>query len=277
MALGAAGALLLGVALLAHVSPAQASGISIRLLGLATRGTISIWDGANIDLSNLDPHQTYEVVVTTSDPTIVGIGDCLGASEWHTFTGSTFRSLRFAIRACTPGQATVTVQVFLAGANSAAASVSQHVTALPMPSVVPHQRAAAERAVAELADVKPPNQHVRNFLAGGIVVQRPFPPRLSGYVSAATATATIVNWATWWTSPPTGGVDIIGFQIRYWPNNEPSRVTSAAIANPNVWQYRLTGLAANTWYTINMRACTNQEDCTAAEWTGDYEFRTLPG
>ena len=277
MALGAAGALLLGVALLGHVSPAQATGIGIRLHDLVSRIGVSFWDGGIIDLSNLDPHQTHEVLVTTSNPSIVGIGDCLGASEWTTFTGSPSRSFWFVMRGCAPGQATVTIQVFLAGAPSAAASLSHHVTTGPFPNVVPHQRAARDRALASLADVEPANQNWRNIVAGGIVVQRPFAPRLFGYVSTATTTETIASWATWWASAPTGGVDIIGYQMRYWPNHEPSRITTVAIPNANVWQYRLTGLVPNSWHTINIRACTNQEDCTAAEWSYDYEFRTLPG
>ena len=40
------------------------------------------------------------------------------------------------MRGCAPGNATVTVEVRLAGANSAAASVSQHVTVLPIPDYV---------------------------------------------------------------------------------------------------------------------------------------------
>ena len=288
MSLGAAGALLLSVALLAHVSPAKAyaystqvqdpqSGIIIHLWDLVPRIGISGGDGGNIDLGNLDPHQTYELVVTTSAPSIVGIGDCLGVSEWTTFTGSPSRRFWFAIRGCAQGQATVTIEVFLAGVNSPAASLTHHVTAYPIPSVVPHQRAALERALASLADVEPVNQNWRNFLAGGIVVQRPFAPILTGYRSSATTTMTIVSWHTWWASPPTGGVDIIGYQMRYWPNHDPSRVSTVEITDANAWQYRITGLVPNAWHTINMRACTNQEDCTAAEWTGDYEFKTLPG
>ena len=108
-------------------------------------------------------------------------------------------------------------------------------------------------------------------------MQRPFAPRLFGYVSTATTTTTVASWATWWASAPTGGVDIIGYQMRYWPNHDPSRITTVAIPNPYVWQYRLTGLVPNSWHTINIRACTNQEDCTTAEWSHDYQFRTTPG
>ena len=288
MTLTAAGAFLLSVALLAHVRPVQAyaystqiqdpeSGIIIHLWDLVPRIEVTIWDGGTIDLGNLDPHQTYEVLVSTSNPSIVGIGDCLGVSEWTTFTGSPSRGLRFGIRGCAAGQVTVTIQVFLAGVNSPAASLVYHVTAFHIPSVVPHQQAALDRAYASLAEVEPVNQNVRNFLAGGIVVQRPFPPIMLGYRRAATTTSTLVNWATWWASAPTGGVDIIGFQMRYWPNHEPSRITTVEITNGYAWQHRITGLAANTWYTINMRACTNQEDCTAAEWSYDGEFKTPPG
>ena len=271
LALGTAGAFLLGVALLGHVSPGQATGIGIRLWDLVSRGEVSIWDMGIVDLSNLDAHQTYEVVVTTSNSRIVGIGDCLGASEWSTITGSTSRSLAFVIRGCTPGHATVTIEVFAGGATSAAARVIQHVTIVPIPQVVPHQRAAAERAKKE----------VRDLLAGGVLlqrpVQRPFPPRLFGYVSRATTSTTTVSWATWWPSAPTGDVETIGFQIRYRPYYEPSNITSAEIFDANAWQHRLTGLAPDTWYAINMRACTNQGGCTSAPWSHDYQFKTLPG
>ena len=288
MTLTAAGAFLLCVALLAHVRPMQAnaystqiqdpqSGIIIHLRDLVPRVDISIWDGGYIDLGNLDPHQTYELVVSTSHPSIVGIGDCLGASEWTTFTGSPSRRFTFAIRGCAQGQVTITIAVFLAGANSPAASLTYPVTAFLIPSVVAHQRAAFERAMASLADVEPVNQNVRNFLAGGIVVQRPFPPRLYGYRSSATTTTTLVSWANWWASAPTGGVDISGYQMRYWPSHDQSRISTVEITDANVWQYRITGLAANTSYKINMRACTNQEDCTAAEWSRDYELTTPPG
>ena len=288
MTLTAAGAFLLSVALLAHVRPGQAyaystqiqdpqSGIIIHLWDLVPRIAIAHGDGGNIDLGNLDPHQTYEVMVSTSNASIVGIGDCLGVSEWTTFTGSPSRRLWFAIRGCAQGQATVTIQVFPAGVNSPAASLAYHVTAFPILSVVAHQRAALERAMASLADVEPVNQNVRNFLAGGIVVQRPFRPILTGFRNSATATSTIVSWHTWWASAPTGGVDIIGYQMRYWPDHDPSRISTVEITDASVWQHRITGLVANTSYNINMRACTNQEDCTAAEWTGDYEFKTLPG
>ena len=281
MALGAVGAFLLSVALLGHVSAAQANqhgtqsqapetGLSIRLSDLVSRIEVSIWDGGNIDLSNLDADQTYEVVVTSSSPSIVGIGDCLGASEWHTFTGATSRSLRFVIRGCTPGNATVTIEVFPVGANSAAASLIHHVTTVPIPNVVPHQRAAAERA----------KQAVRDLLAriGQVqTVQRPFPPRLFGYVSSATTTATTVSWTTWWASAPTGDVEITGFQILYWPYYEPSETTTVEITDANAWQHRLTGLAAGTWYTINMRTCTNHYGCAAGTWSPDYWFKTPTG
>ena len=243
---------------------------SIRLWDLVERIEVSIWDGGTIDLANLDADQTYEVVVSSSSPSIVGIGDCLGASEWGTFTGSTALSLRFVVRGCTVGDATVTIEVFRAGADSAAASVSQHMTTIPIPSVPPHQQASVERA----------RQEVRDLLAQGgpeRPVQRPFPPRLFGYVSSATATATTVSWMTWWASPPTGGVEITGFQMRYWPHYEPSNTTTVEITDADAWQHRLTGLAADTWYKVQMRACTNQEDCSTAEWSYDYGFKTQPG
>ena len=250
--------------------PAPETAPAVRLWDLVEQIEVSIWDGGTLDLSNLAADQTYEVMVSSSHPSIVGIGDCLGASEWTTFTGSTSRSLRFAIRGCTAGNATVIVEVFRAGADSAAASLIHHVTAIPIPSVPEFQRASVERA----------KQEVRDLLARGgpeRPLQRPYPPRLFGYVSSATSTATIVSWATWWATPPTGGVEITGFQLRYWPYYNPSEATALEIGNANAWQHRLSGLSPDTWYAVAMRTCTNQDDCEAADWSFDYQFKTPPG
>jgi hypothetical protein len=243
----------------------------IRISDLVERITVSYLDGGTIDLSSLDADQTYEVLVTSNNPSIVGISDCLGASEWTTFTGSTSRSFWFVIRGCTPGNATVTIKVRPAGATSAAANLSQQVTVEPIPDWVwARHRASAEEGMQSVRDA---------FARAAQVppVQRPFPPRLFGYVSSATAIATTVSWATWWATAPTGGVEITGYQMRYWPHGEPSKATTVEITGANAWQHRLTGLAADTWYTIQMRACTNQEDCSTAEWSWEYQFKTQPG
>ena len=243
---------------------------NIRLWDLVARITVSYWDGGTLDLSNLDADHTYEVVVSSSSPSVVGIGDCLGASEWGTFTGSTSLSLRFVMRGCTPGNATVTIEVRPAGANSAAASLIHHVTVEPIPDFVWAQhRASAEEGMQSVRDAFARAAQVRP-------VQRPFPPRLFGYVSSATTTATTVSWATWWATAPTSDVEIIGFQMRYWPHVEPSKATTVEITGANAWQHRLTGLAVDTWYAVQMRACTNQEDCSTAEWSHVYGFKTLP-
>ena len=243
---------------------------SLRLSDLVGLLTISIWDLGIIDLSNLDADQTYEVVVTSSSPSIVGIGDCLGASEWHTLTGSTSRSLRFVIRGCTLGNATVTIEVFPRGASSVAASLIHHVTTDPIPSVPPHQQASVERA----------KQEVRDILARGRPVRperRPYPPRLFRSGRGATATAITVSWAIRWAAPPADDVEITGFQMQYWPHDDPSKTTTAEITNVSNWQRSLTGLAADTSYTVKMRACTNQDDCAEAEWSHEYRFKTRPG
>ena len=243
---------------------------SIRLSDLVSLLDVSIWDGGVLDLANLDADQTYEVLVSSSNPAVVGIGDCLGPSEWSTITGSTSRSMWFVMRGCALGDATVTAEVRLAGASSAAASLNHHVTTFVVTSVPEFQRDSLERAM----------QEVRDLVARGgpeRPVQRPYPPRLSGYVSSATTTATRVNWATWWATAPTGDVAITGFQMRYWPVYEPSKTTTLEITDANTWQHRITGLSADTWYAITMRACTNQDDCSTAEWSHEYQFKTQPG
>ena len=243
---------------------------NIRLWDLVERITVSYLDGGTLDLSNLDADQTYEVLVSSSNPSIVGISDCLGPSEWTTFTGSASRSLRFAIRGCTTGSATVTIEVRPAGANSAAASVTHHVTVEPIPDWVWAQhRASTEEDMQSVRDAFARAAQVRP-------VQRPFPTRLFGFVSGATTTATTVSWATWWATAPTNDVEIIGFQMQYWPHVEPSKATTVEIAGANVWRHRLTGLAPDTWYTIRVRACTNQDDCSTAEWSHQTGFTTLP-
>ncbi len=244
---------------------------SIRLSGLVARITVSYWDGGTLDLSNLDADQTYEVLVTSSSPSNLGIGDCLGASEWTTITGSTSRSFWFVMRGCTVGNATITVEVRPTGAGIASASVIHHVTVEPIPDFVWAQhRASAEEGMQSVRDAFARAAQVRP-------VQRPFPPRMFGYVRSATTTATTVSWATWWATGPTDDVEIIGFQMRYWPHDEPSNVKTVEITGANAWQHRLTGLSPDTWYAITMRACTNQEDCSTAAWSFDHEFKTQPG
>ena len=45
---------------------------NIRLWDLVARITVSYWDGGTLDLSNLDADHTYEVVVSSSSPSVVG-------------------------------------------------------------------------------------------------------------------------------------------------------------------------------------------------------------
>ena len=240
---------------------------SIRLSSLVERITVSIVDRGTIDLSNLEADRTYEVVITSSSPSIVGIGDCLGASEWTTLTGSASRSLWFFMRGCAPGSATVTLEVRLAGASSAAARVSQHVTVLPIPDYIWAEFGeSAEEAMQSVRDAVARAAQVRSM-------QRPFPPRLSGHESSPTT----VIWTTWWASAPTGDVAITGYQIRYWPTSDRSKTITVEITGANAWQHRLTGLAADTRYGVEIRACTNQEDCSTAEWSLADGFRTPPG
>ena len=241
-------------------SQAPGTAPSIRLSRLVERITVSNVDRGTIDLSNLDADQTYEVVVSSSSPSIAGIGDCLGASEWTTLTGSTSRSLWFFMGGCTPGNATVTVEVRLAGASSAAASVSQHVTVLPIPDYIWAEFGeSAEEAMQSVRDAFARAAQVRSM-------QRPFPPRLLGHVSSPTT----VTWATWWASAPTGDVAITGYQLRYWPTSDRSETITVEITGANAWQHRLTGPAADTWNAVTIRACTNQEGCSTAEWSLGY-------
>lgn len=243
---------------------------TIRLSSLVEAITVSIVDRATIDLSNLNADQTYEVVASSSSPRIVGIGDCPGASEWTTVTEAMSRTLWFFIRGCAPGTATVTVEVRPAGATSAAASVSQHVTVEPIPAYVWAEfRESAEEAMQSIRDAF--------ARARERPVQRPFPPRLSEDVSSATTTAATVSWATWWATAPTGDVATTGFQLRYWPREDRSGTTTLEITDANAWRHSLTGLAPDTWYVFTVRACTIQEDCSTAEWSLGAAFKTLPG
>ena len=245
------------------------TGLTVRLHDLVPRGHVASWDGAQIDLSNLDADQTYEVVVSSSNPSVVGIRNCLGPSEWTTFTGLTSRSLRFSVRSCALGTATVTVEVRLAGATSAAASLSQQRSTEPIPSVPEFQRPLVEQDKRE----------VRDLLARGgpeRPVQRPYPPSLFGYVGSASKTATTVSWATWWATPPTGDVQITGYQLQYWPQSDRSKVTTLEFTDPNTWQHRLSGLTADSWYRVQLRACTNHQDCSETEWSHAHGFKARP-
>ncbi len=252
-------------------SRAPAAALGIRLSDLVEQITVSIWDGGTIHLSNLDAAQTYDVVVSSTNPSIVGIGDCLGASEWTTISGSTTRDFWFVMRGCAPGTATVTIEVFPVGSSGATPSLIHHVTVSPIPDYVWREfTESAEEAMQSVRDAFARAAQVRPVLG-------PFPPRLFGYVSSATATATTVSWATWWATGPTRDLEITGFQMQYWPRNQPSQTTTVQITGANAWQHRLTGLAPDTWYAVKLRACTNRGDCAAAEWSFNHQFKTQPG
>ena len=248
---------------------AQSQAPAAQISDLVEKITVSIVDRGTIDLSNLDAERTYEVLLSSSSPSIVGIGDCLGASEWTTITGSASRTMWFFMRGCAPGTATVTIQVFPIGANSAAASASQQVTVLPIPGYVRREFAeSAEEATQSVRDAVAQAAQVRPVL-------RPFPPRLLVH---ATSLYT-VTWATWWASPPTAGLAITGYQVKYWywSENDRSKATIIEITDANAWRHTFTRPVADKEYVVNIRACTNQEDCSTAEWSQAVWFTTPPG
>ena len=109
-------------------------------------------------------------------------------------------------------------------------------------------------------------------------LDQPYPPRLFGYVSSATATAITVSWTTWWATPPTGDVEITDYQLRYWSNSDRSKITTLEFTDPNTWRHRLTGLVADTSHGVQVRSCTNQADCTADGWPHGHGagLRTRP-
>ncbi len=268
------GALMLSAAWLGQIAPllAQedeapapeatgASGVTIRMDDLVDRITYTIVDRFEVQLSGLSASATYEVRVS-SDGARLGIGGCGTAARSQTATVSreTAQDLLFIVWACGLGAGTVTAEVRAAGAATAAVTVSQGVTVLPIPDYVPAaERRAAERSLRGVSGATTPVK------TPGIVMDLQHG-----------RFATEIEYT--WSKPASGSFPLSGYGVLMWKGSEdhPGWGEAVNLAAGTV-RKRYTGLELNTLYKFRIHAC-NQDPHTKASycgwWTDIHEVRT---
>ncbi|MCY3748568.1 MAG: fibronectin type III domain-containing protein [Chloroflexi bacterium] len=246
------GGLLLSAALLGHVAPLLAQeGVGIAFDDLSSYPTETTVDGFNVQLTNLDADVAYQVVVSSDNAAAVGVGACGTATQTRSVTGATAQDLRFLIYACAVAPVTLTAEVRLAGAATAAATVSRALTVLDFPVGAP---AGVRGVVASRGPTK----------AGtpGIVPEVRF--------DSITSTSAQANWG----KPSSGGDDLTGFGLLLWTGPDHPNYGDAFVVGKDSRNHVYTGLQPNTTYKFRIHACNGDDSC--GHWTHPpVEFTTL--
>ena len=246
-------ALLVVATLLGHYAPLQAqegeapeatgaSGVSIRMDDLVGLITYSIVHRFEVQVSHLDAAATYDVVVSSSNASALGIGGCGTAAQTATVTGATTQTLYFIVYACGVGAGTVTAEVRRAGAATAEVAVSQGVTAAPIPDWVPDDERPVRGASGAVAQVGTPG-FVKN-------------PRLEQIMTTSVV-------ATWDTPTGNGGVDLSGYGLLFWHEDEehPSYRDDVLVKGLIPREHTYTGLQHDATYKFRIHACNKTPAC----------------
>ena len=240
---------------------AQAAGgaaVGIRLSGLSSAPTHTTVDQFTLEVSNLSAAAIYQVVVSSSNATALGLGGCGTASQTETVTGVTAQALRFVVYACALGDGTITAEVRPSGAAAAAATASQRLSVVAIPDEA-------------LTDARGAARNVARSGTPGIV---------SGIHFDGISTTSF--WAKWSAPGDTGGVPLTRFQIEHWrhdPANPTSRngLTATTVDSGTSRSKTLRELASNTEYAMKMRACNGPHNSNCSPWSADHRFTTIGG
>ena len=240
---------------------AQAAGgaaVGIRLSGLSSAPTHTTVDQFTLEVSNLSAAAIYQVVVSSSNATALGLGGCGTASQTETVTGVTAQVLRFVVYACALGDGTITAEVRPSGAAAAAATASQRLSVVAIPDEA-------------LTDARGAARNVARSGTPGIV---------SGIHFDGISTT---SFRAKWSAPgDTGGVPLTRFQIEHWrhdPANPTSRngLTATTVDSGTSRSKTLRELASNTEYAMKMRACNGPHNSNCSPWSADHRFTTIAG
>ena len=240
---------------------AQAAGgaaVGIRLSGLSSAPTHTTVDQFTLEVSNLSAAAIYQVVVSSSNATALGLGGCGTASQTETVTGVTAQALRFVVYACALGDGTITAEVRPSGAAAAAATASQRLSVVAIPDEA-------------LTDARGAARNVARSGTPGIV---------SGIHFDGISTT---SFRAKWSAPgDTGGVPLTRFQIEHWrhdPANPTSRngLTATTVDSGTSRSKTLRELASNTEYAMKMRACNGPHNSNCSPWSADHRFTTIAG
>ena len=248
-----AAALLLSAAWLGQIAPLLAQdGVGIAFDDLSSYPTETTVDGFNVQLTNLDADVAYQVVVSSDNPTAVGVGACRTASRTRSVTGVEAQDLRFFVYACAVAPVTLTAEVRAAGASTAAATVSRALTVLAFPVGAP----------AGVRGVRTMTRGATRAVTPGIVPKVGFD------------TITHNSARAHWKAPSNGGPALTGYGILLWKKGTAHPPWGNAVSIGVTTEQHLTGLDPATTYRFRIHACNATNSC--GWWTDPpKEFTTL--
>ena len=247
------GALMLSAVWLGQIAPLLAQdGVGIDFDDLSSYPTETTVDGFNVQLTNLDADVAYQVVVSSNNPTAVGVGACRRASQTRSVTGVEAQNLRFFVYACAVAPVTLTAEVRAAGASTAAATVSQALTVLAFPVGAP----------AGVHGVRTMTRGATRAVTPGIVPKVGFD------------TITHNSARAHWKAPSNGGPRLTGYGILLWKKGTNQPPWGNAVSIGVTEEQHLTGLDPATTYRFRIHACNGTNSC--GWWTDPpKEFTTL--
>ncbi len=240
------GGLLLSAVWLGHVGPLLAQeGVGIAFDDLSSAPTHTTVDRFHVKVTGLSASATYEVRVSSDRPAGLGFGACGTASQTQTVTGAAAPTVTFVLFACLVVDGTVRAEVWEAGADAAAATVSQALAVLAIPDWVPAEQRLARRNSDSVARAGRP----------GIVSGIHFD------------TIEDTKFRVKWSPPSDGGEKLTGYGLLWWTghveNDKPDYRDATSIGVPPTFEENgikkqaqtLSGLTAGTTYHYLMHAC----------------------
>ena len=232
-----AGGLLVLAALLGYAGPLLAQdGVGIAFDDLTSYPTETGVDRFDVQLTNLDADVAYEVNVSSDNAAAVGVGACGTARQTRAVTGVTAVDLPFLVYACAVASVTLTAEVRAAGADAAAATVSQALTVLAFPEGAPvgvRGVPATRGAVGGATHAGTP----------GIVPSIRFDNIRIDSVRA--------NWGL----PDDGGHELTGYGVLFWKKGTDQPDWGDADTIGVKLNHTFTGLEYDTTYRFRIHAC----------------------
>ena len=241
-----AAALLLSAAWLGQIAPLLAQeGVGIAFDDLSSYPTETGVDRFYVQLTNLDADVAYQVIVSSDNAAAVGVGACRTSSQTRSVTGVEAQDLRFFVHACAVAPVTLTAEVRAAGADTAAATVSQALTVLAFPEGapvgvrgVPATRGPTGRSIGGRTHEGRP----------GIVPSISFDNIRIDSVRA--------NWGL----PNDNGHALTGYGVLFWKKGTEQPDWGDADTIGVKLSHTFTGLEYDTTYKFRIHACHEDEN-----------------
>ena len=228
--------------------------VGIRLVDLSLYPTHTTLDLFRVEVSNLSPSETYQVIVSRDRATL-GLGACGTASQTRTVTGAASHTLEFLLDLCAVGSGTVTAELRRTGADTSLATVSQPVTVVAAPG--------PESAATPLPSSK----------SGAATA------RSAARVTSPGAITTLNIDKRWshsfkvtWSPPSNGGVALSGYGVLIWHADHAQPGYDQAATIGVTTEHTFTGLAPSNTYKFRIHACNKANLC--GWWTDPTSVTT---